>query len=130
MHSYHDANGTFPPGYVDGNTNRNSTPDNDVGPGWGWGSFILPYIEQGNLYTQINFSKGIVAASNAAVAQTVLKVYQCPSDPFQQNCILYDSNFTSPIATVAHGNYIGCNGWEECFNNAGGNRPSAAAPRA
>src|SRR3954462_9747765 len=46
LHNYHDAYQKFPPGYVDGNTDRNSTPDNDVGPGWGWASFILPYLEQ------------------------------------------------------------------------------------
>src|SRR5215469_11975015 len=46
LHSYHDANNSFPPGYVDGNTNVNSTPDNDVGPGWGWASYSLPYLEQ------------------------------------------------------------------------------------
>jgi prepilin-type N-terminal cleavage/methylation domain-containing protein/prepilin-type processing-associated H-X9-DG protein len=121
LHSYHDANGTFPPGYVDGNKDRTSTPDNDVGPGWGWAAFLLPYIEQGNLYNQINFSKGVTVGTNAAVSQTPLKIYQCPSDPIQQNCPIYDSNFTNPIATVAHGNYVGCNGWEECFSNAGGN---------
>src|SRR5262249_18801777 len=27
LHSYHDANNCFPPGYVDGNKNRSSTPD-------------------------------------------------------------------------------------------------------
>ena len=36
LHSYHDANQFFPPGYVDGNTSTTSTPNNDVGPGWGW----------------------------------------------------------------------------------------------
>src|SRR5271166_2913417 len=46
LHSYHDANLVFPPGYVDGNTSTTSTPDNDVGPGWGWAAFILPYLEQ------------------------------------------------------------------------------------
>ena len=38
----------------------------------------------------------------------------------QQSFPVYDSTFTTPLATVAHGNYVGCNGWEECFNNAGG----------
>src|SRR6201997_2320336 len=47
LHGYHDANNYFPPGYIDGNTNRSTTPDNDVGPGWGWASFLLPYLEQG-----------------------------------------------------------------------------------
>ena len=121
LHMHHDTLGAFPPGYVDGNTNPDSTPDNDVGPGWGWAAFLLPYIEQGNLYNQINFSKGVTVGSNATVSQTVLKIYQCPSDPLQQNFGVYDSNFTAPVATVAHSNYVGCNGWEECFNNAGGN---------
>ncbi len=59
LHGYHDGYGVFPSGYVDdGNTNPDSTPDNDVGPGWGWASMILPYIEQGNLYNQINFKTG------------------------------------------------------------------------
>src|SRR6266446_7213330 len=53
LHNYHNANKRFPPGYVDGNTNPASTPDNDVGPGWGWASFLLPYHEQNNIYAQI-----------------------------------------------------------------------------
>src|ERR1700736_1125174 len=54
LHSYHDTNKLFPPGYVDGNTVASSTPDNDVGPGWGWCSFLLPYLEQTAVYKQIN----------------------------------------------------------------------------
>jgi prepilin-type N-terminal cleavage/methylation domain-containing protein/prepilin-type processing-associated H-X9-DG protein len=120
LHGYHDANNRFPPGYVDRNTNPASTPDNDLGPGWGWASFLLPYLEQGNVYNQINFSQGVGIGSNTAVSQLSLKIYQCPSDPLQQAFPVYDSSFTNPIATVAHGNYVGCIGWEECFNGAGG----------
>ena len=66
LHGYHDANSMFPPGYVDGNTNSASTPDNDVGPGWGWASFLLPYLEQGNVYNQINFNLGVGIGVNTA----------------------------------------------------------------
>src|SRR6476619_2336915 len=45
LHSYHDNWHLFPPGYIDGNTDPTSTPDNDVGPGWGWASFLLPGLE-------------------------------------------------------------------------------------
>ncbi len=31
---------------------------------------------------------------------------------------------------MAHGNYVGCNGWEECFDNAGGNYSPAATAAA
>src|SRR6266446_3198897 len=56
LHSYHDTMKYFPPGYIDGNTDPNSTPDNDVGPGWGWAAFLLPYLEEQNVYNQINFN--------------------------------------------------------------------------
>jgi prepilin-type N-terminal cleavage/methylation domain-containing protein/prepilin-type processing-associated H-X9-DG protein len=121
LHTYHDANKRFPPGYLDGNTDPNSTPDNDVGPGWGWATFILPFIEQGNVYNQINLKVGVGVGSNVAISQQPLVIYQCPSDSLQDSFPVYDSSFSKPIVTIAHSNYVGCNGWEECFNGAGGN---------
>jgi prepilin-type N-terminal cleavage/methylation domain-containing protein/prepilin-type processing-associated H-X9-DG protein len=121
LHDHHDTKNLFPPGYVDGNTNPDSTPDNDVGPGWGWASFLLPYLEQDNVYNQINFSQPVGTGVNAQISVQPLKIFQCPSDGLQQPFPVYDSTFTTPIATVAHGNYVGCNGWIECFNGAGGN---------
>jgi prepilin-type N-terminal cleavage/methylation domain-containing protein len=120
LHNYHDSFNMFPPGYVDGNLVPASTPDNDVGPGWGWSSFLLPDLEQGNVYNQINFNQKCAMGVNVQICQTPLKVFQCPSDPYQQTFPIYDSTFSTPIAMVAHSNYLGCNGWEECFNNAGG----------
>jgi prepilin-type N-terminal cleavage/methylation domain-containing protein/prepilin-type processing-associated H-X9-DG protein len=121
LHNYHDTMGTFPPGYIDGNTDPNSTPNNDVGPGWGWASFLLPYLEEGNVYNQVDFQVGVGVGSNTAVSLLALRIYQCPADPLQQAFPVYDSSFTNPIATVAHANYVGCNGWIECFYGAGGN---------
>lgn len=126
LHNYHDANRVFPPGYVDRNGDPNSTPDNDLGPGWGWATFLLPYLDQGNVYNQINFNQGVGVGANAQVSQVALTVFQCPSDGLQQAFSVYDSSFATPITTVAHSNYMGCNGWEECFNGAGGN-PQAGA---
>src|SRR5437588_10656157 len=111
LHSYHDGKNEFPPGYVDGNTDPTSTPDNDVGPGWGWASFILPYIEQNAVYSQINFNQGVGVGVNVQVSQLPLTIHLCPSDAYQQPVPVYDSSFTNPIAVVAHGNYVGCNGW-------------------
>ncbi len=116
LQNYHDSNGVFPPGYIDGNTNPNSTPDNDVGPGWGWASFVLPYVEQQNVYNQINFSVGVGLGSNAAISQLTLKIHICPSDGYQDPFTVWPA-----AVVVAHGNYVGCNGWEECFWGAGGN---------
>jgi prepilin-type N-terminal cleavage/methylation domain-containing protein/prepilin-type processing-associated H-X9-DG protein len=116
LQNYHDSNNGFPPGYIDGNTNPSSTPDNDVGPGWGWAALLLPFVEQQNIYNQINLRIGVGLGSNAAFCQLQLKVHQCPSDGYQQNFTVWPTS-----VVVAHGNYVGCNGWEECFYGAGGN---------
>jgi prepilin-type N-terminal cleavage/methylation domain-containing protein/prepilin-type processing-associated H-X9-DG protein len=121
LHNYHDTNDQFPSGYIDTNTDPNVTPDNDRGPGWGWAAMLLPYLEQDNLYKQIDFNQTVGMGVNAQVSQTPLKIFQCPSDGLQQTVPVYDSSFGSPVAFVAHGNYVGCNGWVECFNGAGGN---------
>jgi prepilin-type N-terminal cleavage/methylation domain-containing protein/prepilin-type processing-associated H-X9-DG protein len=124
LHNFHDTFKRFPPGYIDGNKNTSATlagtPDNDLGPGWGWASFLLPYLEQGNVYNQINFSVGVGQGFNVEISKQPLSIFQCPSDDLQDAFPVYDSSFTNPIAMVAHSNYVGCNGWVECFNNAGG----------
>src|SRR5262249_46245633 len=115
----------FPAGYSDGNTDPNSTPDNDVGPGWGWAAQLLPFVEQDNVHRQIDFGQPVGAGVNAQVSLQTLSIYLCPSDPYRQPCPIYDSTLFQPIAKVAHANYVGCNGWIECFNGAGGNPGSA-----
>src|SRR5262245_43399534 len=42
LHNFHDVRGLLPPG------------SNGSGNKWGWGTAILPYIEQGALYQQLN----------------------------------------------------------------------------
>jgi prepilin-type processing-associated H-X9-DG protein len=81
---------------------------------------VLPYLEQGNVYNQINFKVGVGVGANVQISMQPLTIFQCPSDDLHEAFPVYDSTFTNPIATVAQGNYVGCNGWVECFNNAGG----------
>jgi prepilin-type N-terminal cleavage/methylation domain-containing protein/prepilin-type processing-associated H-X9-DG protein len=121
LQAYHDAKKAFPAGYVDLNLNPLVTPDGDVGPGWGWASMLLPNIEQQNLFNQINFSLPVATGVNAAPSLVNIPIFQCPSDTYQEPIPIYDSSFSVPIATVAHSNYVGCNGWVECFNGATGN---------
>src|SRR5437868_10127366 len=59
LHAYHDSKKMFPAGYIDRNTDPSSPPDNDLGPGWGWAAYLLPHLEQDNVYRQINFSVGV-----------------------------------------------------------------------
>ncbi len=88
MHAYHDVNKYLPPGCT--------TDAAPFGAGGGWGSswmvYILPYIEQGNVFNQWQFTggnSGYTNANNRAITQNtanggtglVLSVYRCPASP-------------------------------------------------
>lgn len=74
-HGYHDAQQGLPPGYLA--TAPYSDGRNDTTPGWGWGAFLLPHLEQDSLRRQLNFNQPV---QNVSAIQTVVKVYLCPSD--------------------------------------------------
>jgi prepilin-type N-terminal cleavage/methylation domain-containing protein len=104
MHSYHDAYHCFPVGYYD----PTPWPQLDNGPGWGWGAFLLPYLEQGNLYNQIRFTLDVGDPANAAVRTNVLKSFLCPSDDQLSTFTIDDGGSNS--WTLAQGSYVACNG--------------------
>ena len=77
VHSFHDANKGMPPQatYVVGSTFS----------GYSVHARILPYLEQGSLYSQIDFALGY--AAQPAICKTKMPVYRCPSDPKDENRI-------------------------------------------
>jgi prepilin-type N-terminal cleavage/methylation domain-containing protein len=100
LHTYHDAHGILPPGYVSAGgtdviiiTSKSRAKGFDrpppsssflwiqqQNPGWGWAAFLLPFVEQDNLYKQIDLTVPVEAPSHVAQRTHVLRVYTCPSD--------------------------------------------------
>ena len=79
LHNYHSTLNRFPSGYTD--MQRVVGNPTDLGYGTGWATLLLPYMEQENLYKQINQSVPILADPNNQTAiQSVIKAYLCPSD--------------------------------------------------
>jgi type II secretory pathway pseudopilin PulG len=64
--NYHDANNQFPSGNDDNNFSA--------------AAHLLPYIEQGNLYNQIDFKKPMDDKANADARKTVVKTFLSPRD--------------------------------------------------
>jgi type II secretory pathway pseudopilin PulG len=104
LHNYHDTRGSFPVGYYD----PTPWPQLDNGPGWGWGAFILPYLEQDSLYRQINFKRDVGDPANAAVRTTFLRIFFCPSDMEWTTFTVTDGGSNS--WDIAQGSYVACNG--------------------
>jgi prepilin-type processing-associated H-X9-DG protein len=115
LHNYHTAIGTFPPGYISAYTDPGYPSSGDLGPGWGWAALMLPYIEQGNLYDQIQFSVDITAQTDPTLAATVLPAFLCPSDDADKTFTVAGTN----TVVVAHSNYVGVFGSPEITADPG-----------
>jgi prepilin-type N-terminal cleavage/methylation domain-containing protein/prepilin-type processing-associated H-X9-DG protein len=85
LHNYHEMTNTLPPGWISGT----------AGPSrWGWGTFILPNLDQAPLYHNLSNAAGMDANSAMATGfsavmttlaqpgplQTPFKSFRCPSD--------------------------------------------------
>src|SRR5262245_22378145 len=80
LHSYHDVNGTFPPG----------APVNATSIGWN--SFVLPYIEQGNIWTLMNPAVGAYATgANRNQGANRIPTFLCPSYDQEQSSSTIDN---------------------------------------
>jgi prepilin-type processing-associated H-X9-DG protein/prepilin-type N-terminal cleavage/methylation domain-containing protein len=96
-HSYHDAIGTLP-------TNGPQATYSMSGANWSWLARILPYIEQGNLYTQLGIPNSALGGQAGLAAG--IKTFQCPSDNTSQP----RTNTADIGGTVGQTNYKGCCG--------------------
>lgn len=144
LHNYHDTHGTFPIG---------CPRDFDAGPlglvfgtegtngMWSWGTAMLPYIEQGAVYDQVQMSRLLPFQAAAdpeilTVMQQALSVFRCPSDPgpdlntFRQvgNGGGGDADCTTGCVALATANYIGTNDSYDIQRTHGAN-PATATGR-
>ena len=81
LHNYHDANQVFPPGFT-----AVAPPGGDTSPGWGWSCHVLPYLEQDNLFRQVNLTQ---PATVSPLITQKIKIYMCPSDIQTENFQVY-----------------------------------------
>jgi prepilin-type N-terminal cleavage/methylation domain-containing protein len=106
LHSYYDQMRVFPQGYV---SRINDDDLCDVGMGWGWGSFLLPNLEEAPVAQQITYTLQIGDPANAVPATTLLPIYQCPSEIFHGTFTVVNPS-GNPLVKVAHGSYVAING--------------------
>jgi prepilin-type N-terminal cleavage/methylation domain-containing protein len=134
LHAYHADMGSFPPAYYfipPPATKKSETSTGPIfkirdrgkvtynqpnDPGWGWASYILPYLEQDSLFKQINFYDPVYSPTNLVIPTTTLSFFECPVDVNTGVfSILTQANV--PLAYADTNSYAACFGFEGNINN-------------
>jgi len=84
-HSYEGSFQSFPTGlFMSGSACSGTT----AYYGWGWGTFLLPYMEYQGLYGQLDFREATYASPKSWVASgNFINTYSCPSEPNYPNWV-------------------------------------------
>jgi len=113
IHNYHDTFNNFPINSLP-NSPAPNWNDNSGFKHWSWMSRILPFIEQQNLYANLNIEHNTLRQSQQYVA-TQIKSFLCPSDDYTKRGPRLDGhNLGTPALSVplplGQTNYRGVSG--------------------
>jgi prepilin-type N-terminal cleavage/methylation domain-containing protein len=103
LHNYHDVANTLPPGWISPQTVGTTM-------GWGWGTMILPYLDQAPLYNNLNgvmgqtfggsqapgFSAVMITLPSQTGLHQQLSAFRCPSDTGPNVVNLADIGYWDP----------------------------------
>jgi prepilin-type N-terminal cleavage/methylation domain-containing protein len=121
MHNYHDVNQLFPPGTY---ASTYGGPDTWTGDRTSWALFLLPYVEQSNMWNIYQawhvlqtgtFWWPFQEPNNVHFA--IVPVWLCPSDPNSPKTLTFGGG-TQAASQGLHGNYAACAG-STVFNTGG-----------
>jgi hypothetical protein len=110
LHNYEQLHGVFPPGYVSRDVEPNSPAREETGPGWAWGTMILPSLDQFPLASTIDFS------ANASGATSLIPAYTCPEDAAEVFGVFSDRMGSVSLPPT---NFVGVFGYGSMMDSPG-----------
>lgn len=127
LHSFEGTNKGFPPAYLFISGTSTGSPwkiiDSmwwiwsgdaayqgiDTAPGWGWGAFLLPHLEQEALERQITYKDHIESRKYLDLRVTRVAIYECPSDS-ETGVYTVMNEFNTGICDAYTNSYTACYG--------------------
>jgi prepilin-type N-terminal cleavage/methylation domain-containing protein len=107
IHAYLVSFKALPPGYI----STVLANHDDGGPGWSWGSLIMPYLDESALRDMIDLSVPVESPAAEKVRLSPVSLFACPSDSIFQPIIDIPSKTSNTIlCQMAAGNYVGSAG--------------------
>jgi prepilin-type N-terminal cleavage/methylation domain-containing protein/prepilin-type processing-associated H-X9-DG protein len=89
LHNFHDTDGRFPPGCARDQDPFGTSGTNGSGYGSSWMAYILPFVEQDNLYRQLVFAGGSgweQTVNGPVISDVIIDIYRCPASPLPMTC--------------------------------------------
>lgn len=80
LHNYESTHSTFPPSRLEPNVEIEDNPGN-LSAYQSWTTMILPYIDQGNLGSSINYERAWSSLQNRSAVTVPVQTMICPSTP-------------------------------------------------
>ena len=108
LHSHIASQKTLPIGYFTMVTPN--LDDDPQGPGWAWGVRLLPYMEQDNLFQQVNFKIPVHSLGATALRAKSLSLFICPSDDEFEEMLDISVTTSSDVYKMAAASYVGSAG--------------------
>ncbi|HTN03765.1 MAG TPA: DUF1559 domain-containing protein [Planctomycetaceae bacterium] len=102
LHNYEMAFETLPPGSVNATGPILNQP---VGYDVSWIAQILPYLDQGNAWKQLDLTQSVYSQANTAVREHMISGLVCPSESLPKRVTVTGSN---PPIQAALTSYAGC----------------------
>ena len=133
LHNYHDAHRSFPAGYYTVGTSDGTAPVHarldaqtwDSGPGWGWGTALLPYLDQSNLAEQLKGRRHLWDETLADAVATKVSTFLCPSATGGDNAFTVVDAANAPLLVdgraidLGRSHYVASHGQESCWGECG-----------
>ncbi|HMP80636.1 MAG TPA: DUF1559 domain-containing protein [Pirellulaceae bacterium] len=120
MQNFEGTHRRFPAGYVASIGHPDSDPQTlDAPPGWAWGTMLLPYLEGGNIYDQLNLNLPCWHPDHADVVRNTVPIFLNPGAPGDDGPFVVPDRFGNPLAIFGRSHYVA---------NAGQDEPWAYSP--
>lgn len=135
LHNFEGAKKKLPPGYA---SNSHVSPPPalrnaetwDAPPGWGWGAFLLPYLEESTVSAQVNYAEPLWDPQFATAIRATISTFLCPTDSGERVAFAVTDPAGNPLliagrqVEVGPSNYVASHGQESCWGECGA-APSA-----
>ena len=116
LNNYENQTDVFPPGWIGVNAARQ--PDVEGHSGFGWATFILPFLDQEPLLRSMTLERGILDPANTQAIQTTISVFRCPSDVGPERWTIHEEGTNRALTELATVSYVGSWGTLEIEDTA------------